>query len=426
MPSSAHATADEPHAATSLARPTVAVYRDRLLIASETYIRTQGEALQRYLSHYVCMRRVAGLELPSERVLTLNRGGRLGRLREITFKVFGVSPTLERALRDRHPVLVHAHLGVDGAAAMPLARRLGLPLIVTFHGYDATATDEAAVTRGYRYRVFLRRRETLKREARLFIAVSEFIRGRLLARGYPEDKVVVHHIGIDTEFFRARPDVPREPLVLAVGRLIETKGLTHLVAAMSQLRERIPGAELLVVGRGPLRTALEEQARTSGARVRFLGTITPQEVRDLMNRARVVALPSVTASDGTVEAFPTVALEAQSMGVPVVGSRSGGIPEAVADGETGLLAPERDSRALASHIETLLTDDARWTQLSEAAARRARAHYDVRRQTASLEVLYDAVTAVPPRASDGGGRADAPPEAAHRGAPQGAADSRAT
>ena len=400
MPSTAvRVTPDAEDAAPTSARPTVAVYRDRLLIASETYIRTQGESLSRYRSHYVCMRRVRGLELPDERVLALNRGGRLGRLREVAFKMFGVSPTLERALRHLHPVLLHAHLGVDGAAAMPLARRVGVPLVVTFHGYDATATDEAAAKRGYRYRVFLRRREALKREARLFIAVSEFIRSRLLARGYPADKVVVHHIGVDTELFRARPEVPREPLVLAIGRLIETKGLTHLIAAMSQLRDRLPQAELLVVGRGSLRGALEEQARASGARVRFLGTITPAEVRELLNRARVVGLPSVTASDATVEAFPTVALEAQSMGVPVVGSISGGIPEAVVDGETGLLAPEGDSRALAAHIETLLTDDVRWRQLSEAAVRRARIHYDVRRQTALLEELYDTVTAAHARSS---------------------------
>ena len=413
----------EQGAAASGDRPVVALYRDRLLLGSETYIRTQGEALRRYQSLYVCMRRVRGLELPDERVLALNRGGRLGRLREVTFKLSGVSPRLERALRRRHPVLVHAHLGVDGAAAMPLARRLGLPLVVTYHGFDATASDEAAAKRGYRYRVFLRRRETLKRETRLFIAVSEFIRSRLLERGYPDDKVVVHHIGIDTTFFRARPEVPREPLVLAVGRLIETKGLTHLIDAMSQLRARLPEAELLIVGRGPLRDALEQQARASGARVRFLGMLTPPEVRDLMNRARVLALPSVTASDGTVEAFATVALEAQAMGLPVVGSISGGIPEAVVDGETGLLAPERDGRMLAHHIETLLTNTARWAKMSEGAARRVRALYDVRTQTAALEVLYDAVRASPARGLDGGRRTEAAAEPAGGGAPQRAADS---
>jgi len=77
------------------------------------------------------------------------------------------------------------------------------------------------------------------------------------------------------------------------------------------------------------------------------------------------------------------------MGLPVAGFRSGGIPEAVADGQTGLLAPEGDRAALAANVEALLTDAALWNRLSAAAARRAREGFDLHRQTAALEDLYD-------------------------------------
>jgi colanic acid/amylovoran biosynthesis glycosyltransferase len=376
-------------------RPVVAVYRSLLLWTTETYIRSQAEAMGRYQSQYVGLERVAGLDLPEDRVIVLNRGGRLGRARQAVFEWFGVSPSLVAALRGLRPVLVHAHLGSDGAMALPLARRLRLPLVVTFHGFDATASDEAVRRRGRRYQAFLRRRDAMKREGRLFIAVSEFIRGKLLERGWPEERVVVHYIGVDTERFRADPGVPREPVVLFVGRLIETKGVTHLIAAMREVQTGVPEAELVVVGGGPLRGDLERQARESGVRARFLREIAPADVRAWMNRARVVCMPSVTASDSTVEAMPIVALEAQAMGVPVVGSRSGGIPEAVVDGETGLLGPEGDRAALAAHLEALLTDAALWQRLSTAAVARVRERFDLHRQTARLEDLYDSVRAQP-------------------------------
>jgi len=108
------------------AKPVVAVYRNSLILASETYVRSQGEALSRYSSYYVGMRRAQrGLELASERVLVLNRGGMLDRARELAYVALGVSPRLVKAVRAVRPALLHAHTGVDGAAAFPLARQVG-------------------------------------------------------------------------------------------------------------------------------------------------------------------------------------------------------------------------------------------------------------------------------------------------------------
>jgi colanic acid/amylovoran biosynthesis glycosyltransferase len=382
--------------------PVVAVYREMLLNYNEPFIRAQGEALRRYRSHYVGLQRVAGPDLPEERTLVLNHGTRIGAASEAVFKLFGVSPPFVRAVRALRPALLHAHTGVSGAHALPLSRRLGVPLVITFHGYEATATDEELHRWRYRGRVFLRRRDAMKREARLLIAVSEFVRGRMLERGWPEDKVVVHYIGVDTRLFRADPGVAREPVVLFVGRLIETKGVTHLVAAMRAVQARVPGAELVIVGEGPRRRDLERQARESGVRAHFLGTLPAEEVRRWMSRARVFCTPSVTASNGTVEALALVAVEAQAMGLPVAGFRSGGIPEAVADGQTGLLAPEGDGVALAAHIEALLTDEALWNRLSAGAAARVRERFDLHRQTAVLEDLYDRARgrSAAPRAPD--------------------------
>jgi glycosyltransferase involved in cell wall biosynthesis len=372
------------------ARPVVAVYRNGLLLPTETYIRAQGEALTRYGSYYVGMHRIPrGLELPGERVFVLNQGGRTGLAREFVYQETGFSPRLVKAIRRQRPALVHAHLGVDGAAALPLARQLGVPLVVTFHGFDATATDQAARARGRRYEVYLRRRETLKRETRLFIAVAQYIRARMLDRGFPESKVVVHTIGVDTELFRSDPTVAREPVVLFVGRLIAKKGIPHLIAAMREVQARLPEADLVLVGKGELQTELERQARELGVRARFLGMVKPEEVREWMNRARALCVPSVIAPNGDAEGVPVVAQEAMAMGLPVVGSESAGIPEAIRHGTEGFLAPEGDERALASHLLALLTDAPLWERMSRASLARVRDRFDLRKQTAALEQLYD-------------------------------------
>jgi glycosyltransferase involved in cell wall biosynthesis len=373
------------------ARPLVAVYRDSLLSPSETYIRAQGEALQRYRSHYVGAERdTPSLELPADRVLVVRRdGGRVDKLRTYVFRRLGASRALTRSLRALRPVVLHAHTGIDGAVVLPLARRLGVPLVTTFHGFDATATDETLRQTSLRCHTYLRRREELKRGADVIIAVSQFIRDRLLAGGYPADKVRVHYIGVDTERFRPPAAGAREPVVFFVGRLIAKKGAAHLIAAMRHVQAQRPDVELVIGGEGPRRAKLQAKAAELGVRCRFLGKLTPEEVRDWMGRARVVAVPSITAPNGDSEGLPVVLLEAMAMGTPVVASATAGIPEAVEDGVTGLLARERDEAALAHHVLSLLADENRWGRVSAAAVARIRADFDLARQTAELETIYD-------------------------------------
>jgi glycosyltransferase involved in cell wall biosynthesis len=370
----------------------VAFYREMLLNYNEPFILTHAQAFTKYEPYYVGMHRVNGIELPPERTIVLNGATRIGRCAESAFKLLGLStPSFLRAVRRTQPAVLHAITGVSGAQALPLAEYLKIPLLVTCTGYEATATREELVRYRYRGRVYLRRLERLKREARLFLAVSEFIRGRLLAQGFPEEKTVVHRIGIDTAWFTADPQMPREPLVLFVGRLIPTKGVAHLIRAMARVSLRVGDAELVVVGKGPLREELERLAGELRVRTRFLGSQTLEDVRSWMNRASVLCTPSVEAPDGTVEGLPAVCAEAQSMGLPISGFASGGIPEGVLHDQTGLLAREGDEETLAEQVVRLLTDKSMWRRFSSAAALRARELFDVRHQARALELYYDRV-----------------------------------
>jgi glycosyltransferase involved in cell wall biosynthesis len=376
-----------------MAADTVLIYRDTLLPQSETFIVSQAESLSDFAPFYVGARQVPGIEVSPDRRFLINDGTRRGRAREILFKVLGrISRRQIEALAARNPRLIHAHFGPDGLLALPLSRALRVPLVVTVHGFDVTATDEAARRSFYAHRKYAARRGDLIRGCARVIAVSRFIAGKAAQQGFPADRTTVHYIGVDVDRFQPVEGGGREPVVLFVGRLVDKKGCTYLIKAIAEVQRSIPDVELVIIGDGPLRTALEAEAR-SLRRCRFLGEQPSSVVRDWMGRARVFSVPSITSDSGDAEGFGIVFAEAQAMGVPVASFASGGIPEAVAHGETGLLSAEKDWQGLARSIAQLLGDDAAWRRMREAAQRRVVEQFNLRTQTRRLEDIYRDVMA---------------------------------
>ncbi len=367
----------------------VLIYRRDLLPYSETFIREQGEALCDFVPYYAGFREVNETRLPAERLQVLSDGSALGRLRLANYRLTQRDPVWAAGLRRLRPALVHAHFEWGGKDALPLARALRVPLVVTCHGKDVTErAEEKSGWLGRRLHAGRRRR--LQAEGALFLAVSDFIRGQMLARGYPPERTRVHYIGVDTAKFAPPADTPqREPLVVFVGRLVEKKGCEHLIRAMAEAAPGLGEAELIVIGDGPLRPSLEALAKDKLRRYRFLGRQSPEQIRGWLGRARLLSVPSVEATSGDSEGFGIVFIEAQSMGVPVVSFRHGGIPEAVAHGVTGLLSDEGDWRGLAANLTVLCQDEARWQQMSTAARARVVEKFDLVRQTQALEGLYE-------------------------------------
>ncbi len=375
-------------ASTPRDRPRVAVFRSALLGRSEAFIRDQGEALQRFESWYVGCRLEDAVEVPVERRVVVNTGGAAGRARELLFKLSGRAPALRRRLEEIAPALVHAHFGPDAALVMPLARRLGVPLVATFHGYDATMADGAARRSFFLHRRYLEQRAELQHDGRLFLAVSRFVRDRLLEQGYPADRTVVHYAGLSLERFRPDRAVVREALVLFVGRLAPEKGCLDLIGAMRRVQDDHPEAELVVLGDGPLGPSLERLARSTGVRCRFLGSVPQEDVIHWMARAQILCAPSVTLPTDEAEGFGLVCAEAQAMALPVVATRVGGISEVVADGESGLLVRERDQAALADRIVRLLRDRALCDRMGESGRRIVERCFNGWTQARRLEGLY--------------------------------------
>lgn len=362
----------------------ILVYRESLLPISETFIRNQVNELTRYKAVYGGIRRVQP-SLPLDRddaVLTHVTGWR-AKLTVSLFERFHWAPAFYKRVRAMDVRLIHAHFAPDGAGVVPLAQALKVPLIVTLHGYDVTFNG--ALHRDFR---------TLWQYATRFLCVSEFIRQRAIAAGFPEEKLMVHYIGVDPNKFGPLTSEDlnsRRSGVLFVGRLVEKKGCAYLIRAMQQVQQVVPDALLTVIGDGPLRGALEAQAATLNVRCEFLGAQDQVSIRKQMQRAALFCGPSVAAADGDSEGFGIVFIEAQAVGTPVVSFRHGGIPEAVNDGVTGRLAPEGDVQALVADLLFYLQNEEARRTAGVAARQMVVERYDLARQTGLLEDVYDSV-----------------------------------
>lgn len=216
---------------------------------------------------------------------------------------------------------------------------------------------------------------------------------RLPARGFSSDRVLRHYIGVDTEVFRERP-VERQPRrVVSIARFVEYKGHRYIIDALAQVQRGGFPVELVMVGQGPLRQEMESYARTRVAQVTVIDRLSQPEIADLLASARLYVHGSVALKSGHAEAFGMTNLEAQAVGTPVVAFRSGGVAEAMIDGESGDAVPERDVGAMAAAIASLLTDDAKWQSYSRSAARMAAGRFDIRKQSLALEDYYDVAIA---------------------------------
>lgn len=367
---------------------TILIFRQTLLPITETFVHAQAGALENFSPRYIGFQpAIPSLPVGKDPILLARTRSYLSRARKAFYAYTGWSSRFHAKAAAAGASLMHAHFGPDGAAALPLIRRLQIPLVVTLHGYDVTMHD-AYRAKTLPGRLYLSRRAEMWERASMFLCVSDHIRERAIEIGFPEEKLRTHYIGIDTTAFTPQPK-PEQDIVLFVGRLIPNKGCAHLIEAMQYVQRNRPAAKLVVVGDGRLRASLERQAADLKVACEFAGAQPTAVVRDWLRRATLLCAPSITAINGESEGLGMVSLEAQAMGRPVVGFRTGGIPEAVRHGETGLLAAEGDSQELGEGILRYLSDEAFWHASSKHAVAWIAERFDLHKQTRLLESLYE-------------------------------------
>ena len=295
-------------------------------------------------------------------------------------------PQFARALRDRRPSVFHAHLTWQrgckfGLIASILAR---VPAVI--------ATQHLFVDIPSSWSIDLQQR-VLAFGIDRYLPVSNDIAGQLHERlSIPTHKLQVIHNGIPIGQFsghsertvRAQLNAGTErPIILTPARLVEQKGHRYLLQAMT----RLPSAVLVLAGDGPERWRLEAQTQQLGldGRVRFLGH--RDDAGSLLAAADLVVLPSL------FEGLPLSIVEAMAAGKPVVTTSVGGIPEAIIDGESGLLVPAADPDALANAIGQVLRDPALAQRLATRARERAAAEFSLEGMVAAVTGVYDEVLA---------------------------------
>jgi colanic acid/amylovoran biosynthesis glycosyltransferase len=359
--------------------PNVLAFKETLLPPSETFILEQIRTLTSYQPIVAGLERAhPSLSLPRNPLLLSHRPAALSDLRAKLYRRTGIAPLFHHKAKGSRPDLIHAHFASGGRSALPLARALRVPLLVTLYGADVTV-------RGSKAGIYTQ----LGEQASLFLCVSKFIRDRALEAGFPAEKLLVHYLGIDRDLFSSAssPQVPQG--VLFVGRLVEKKGCEYLLRAMQLVQQADPQCELTVIGDGPLRASLEALAQALKIRCHFRGMQPSTVIRAALQQAYIFCAPSVTAANGDSEGLGVVFAEAQAMGVPIVSTRHGGIPEIVLDQVTGLLAPERDPQALAEALGLLLANRDLWHRLHQSGPERVERHFNLTTQTMLLEAIYN-------------------------------------
>jgi colanic acid/amylovoran biosynthesis glycosyltransferase len=297
------------------------------------------------------------------------------------------------SLRDGMPAfdIVHAQLG-NVARQCALLRQMGRitsPLLTTFRGADLSR--HLAYGRPGAY-------DAVFAESAFVLPVAERWIDALVRIGCPREKIIHQPVGIPVSSIPIRSldgwGSGEFPHIVSACRLDRYKGIHLGLDAFALLLKSFPAATYDIFGDGPELPALQAKAQKLGiaGRVRFHGPVHNAEILDALGRCDLHWFTTVTGADGRTEGVPTILKETQAAGLPVVAFDHPGVDEAVVRGETGILVPEGDVRALAEATARLAADGDLARRMGALARSRTREKYDLERVTDRLEQIYfDAV-----------------------------------
>ncbi|GAX37722.1 glycosyltransferase [Nodularia sp. NIES-3585] len=276
---------------------------------------------------------------------------------------------------------LHAHFGTVATSVARLASHFtGIPYTFTAHAKDI-----------FHESVEFADMERKLEDAATVVTVSDYNLNYLQKNyGVAAKQVKRIYNGLDLRQLQYSSPANRPPLIISVGRLIEKKGLSILIAACAILKHRNCEFRCQIVGTGTLEPALKLQIQDLGLQslVEIVGPRPQNEVFELMQQGAVFAAPYVIGKDGNRDGLPTVLLEAMALGTPCVSTDVTGIPELVRDGETGLIVPQHDAEALASALGRFLTDSVLRVELSRRARALIEAEFDIYCNAAILRGLF--------------------------------------
>ncbi|MEY2498374.1 MAG: hypothetical protein QOD12_1930 [Verrucomicrobiota bacterium] len=298
---------------------------------------------------------------------------------------------LSKLLERRGADLMHIYFGHTGVHLLPFIERWHKPCVVSFHGADVAQKKDI---RDYGPKL-----RNLFEAVPLVLARSKSLAERLLTLGCPPERLRINRTGVPLhEFPFVRRDPPQEGRwrFMQACRLIPKKGVATSLCAFAIFQKEFPNAELVIAGKGPLQSHLEELAEELGvsAKVHFRGFLSQSELLELYATSHFFLHPSETPPDQNQEGIPNSILEAMATGLAVLATRHGGIPEAVEEGRSGFLVEERDFEALATVMKNIVRSPLAFREMGALASESVAANFEQREQIRQLESHYDEAVAL--------------------------------
>jgi len=296
-------------------------------------------------------------------------------------KLYAEKKALKDSLKKERIEVVLAQYGNLATEILPVCKELNLPLIVHFHGFDATVYD---VLKKYNNYV------DLFKYAKNIIAVSNDMQKRLISMGCPKEKMIVNPCAPNDDFLNISPSLEKEQFI-AIGRFTDKKAPYYTLLAFEKVVKKIPNAKLIMAGTGQLYNTCLNLAKHYHLEknVTFVGVITPQEYIKLLSTSRAFVQHSITANNGDMEGTPVAVLEASAAGIPVISTNHAGIPDVITHNETGLLVNEHDVEGMANNMIAVLEDKNMATLMGKAGKERVKAYFNMTNHIDKLnELIY--------------------------------------
>lgn len=371
--------------------PVVAHLTDQYLPLTETWLyHNQIANLKRY-DPIVLAQSTTNLDkFPTQNVYTTQEHSFVSEIfKRIHIRVTESYPTrdFERIIKENNVKLLHAHFGTEGYRYLKLKENMKIPMITTFYGFDVSKIPKIPQWKKNYIKLF--------QEGDLFLTEGNNMKNELIKLGCPENKIIVQHLGVDLNKFKFKPrtlSYDDNVTVLIAGSFREKKGIPYAIQAYAKVKEDHPDIKLRILGDGPMREQIEALIEKLGisSSVTLLGYKPHDVFLDEAMNAHIFMLPSITAQNGDTEGgAPVAILEAQATGLPVISSYHADIPEVVIDGESALLAPEKDVERLTNHLEYLVEHPDVWSKMGQAGRKHVERVYDVMVQVRKLEGIYD-------------------------------------
>jgi colanic acid/amylovoran biosynthesis glycosyltransferase len=293
--------------------------------------------------------------------------------------------SLLTVLSETRARLLHIYFGHIAVHLLPLIRAWKHPSIVSFHGADVMVDMNKPAYR----EATLQMLDAIT----LVLVRSESLRRAIVALGCNRGKIEIQRTGVPPEEFPIRERaVPKngEWRLVQAGRLIEKKGLPVTLRAFSIFSKQHPSATLTIAGEGPLLAELQNLARELdiAEHVSFTGFVSQEQLREIYYRSHIFLHPSQTGVDGNQEGIPNSMLEAMATGLPVFATEHGGIPEAIENGVSGVLVPERNYEAIGGALLNAAQNPGLLSRIGRSGAEAVRKHFDLGQQARRLEEIY--------------------------------------